>query len=247
MYKVILIDDEPLARQLIASMLANYNQFEIVAQCSDGFEGFKMIQQFQPDLIFLDVQMPKVNGFEMLELLDQKPSVIFTTAFDEYAMKAFEAHAIDYLLKPISKQRLDKAIEKWMAQKQIANFSTHNIDSLFQDKIVEGYQHRIVVKDNGMIRIIQAQDIQYIEACDDYIKIYTKEGYHLKKCTLTKLEQTFDPKQFVRVHRSYFIPISQLLSIEPYEKEGHLALLQCGAKVSVSKSGFTKLKQVLGW
>lgn len=247
MFKVILIDDEPLARQLMASMLANYNQFDIVAQCCDGFEGFKTIQQLQPDLIFLDVQMPKVNGFEMLELIDQAPSVIFTTAFDEYAMKAFEAHAIDYLLKPISKQRLDKAVQKWMAQKQISTSTTNQLESLFQDKIIEGYQHRIVVKDNGMIRIIQAKDIQYIEASDDYIKIFTQEGYHLKKCTLTKLEQTFDPRQFIRVHRSYFIPVSQLLSIEQYEKEGHLALLQCGAKVPVSKSGFMKLKQVLGW
>ena len=247
MYKVILIDDEPLARQLIATLLQSYNQFDIVAQCCDGFEGFKNIQLLQPDLIFLDVQMPKVNGFEMLELLEQTPSVIFTTAFDEYAMKAFEAHAIDYLLKPISKQRLDKAIQKWMIQKQGSSTQHNQLESLFKDKIIEGYQHRIVVKENGMIRIIQAQDIHYVEACDDYIKIFTKDGYHLKKSTLTKLEQTFDPIQFIRVHRSYFIPVSQLLSIEPYEKDGHLALLQCGAKVPVSKSGFSKLKQVLGW
>ncbi len=138
-------------------------------------------------------------------------------------------------------------IQKWMIQKQGSSTQHNQLESLFQDKIIEGYQHRIVVKDNGMIRIIQAQDMHYVEACDDYIKIFTKDGYHLKKSTLTKLEQTFDPIQFIRVHRSYFIPVSQLLSIEPYEKDGHLALLQCGAKVPVSKSGFSKLKQVLGW
>lgn len=138
-------------------------------------------------------------------------------------------------------------IQKWMIQKQGSSTQHNQLESLFQDKIIEGYQHRIVVKDNGMIRIIQAQDMHYVEACDDYIKIFTKDGYHLKKSTLTKLEQTFDPIQFIRVHRSYFIPVAQLLSIEPYEKDGHLALLQCGAKVPVSKSGFSKLKQVLGW
>lgn len=245
MYKVILIDDEPLARQLVKAFLKNYSQLEVVAECADGFEGFKAIQELTPDLIFLDVQMPKVNGFEMLELLDNPPSVVFTTAFDEYAVKAFEAHAIDYLLKPISKERLDKAIQKWLQQAAAKKADT--VDALLQVKVYEGYQHRIVVKDNGLIRIIPAQDIYYIEANDDYVKIVTKDGSYLKKSTLSHIEQSFDPQQFVRVHRSYLIPIGQLLRIEPYEKESHIALLQCGAKVLVSKSGMAKLKNVLGW
>lgn len=244
MHKVILIDDEPLARQLVTALLKNHPEFEVVAECADGFEGFKAIQEHVPELIFLDVQMPKVNGFEMLELLESPPSVIFTTAFDEYALKAFEAHAIDYLLKPITKERFDKAIQKWTAQ---AAKEKPQLQELVQEKVYEGYQHRIVVKDNGLIRIIPAQDIQYIEASDDYIKIFTKDGYFLKKATLSSVESILDPDQFVRVHRSYIIPVSQLVRIEPYEKESHIALLQCGAKVSVSKSGMTRLKTLLGW
>ncbi len=245
MYKAIIIDDEPLARQLIASFLKNHKDIQVIAECGDGFDGFKAIQEHNPDIIFLDVQMPKLNGFEMLELLDQKPSVIFTTAFDEYAMKAFEAHALDYLLKPISKERFDIAIQKWMklaASQQVPVFNEVQASNVY-----EGYQHRIVVKDNGRIRIIPAQEIHYIEANDDYVKIVTKDGSFLKKSTLSHIEQSLDPQQFIRVHRSYLVPVSQLMRIEPYEKESHIALLQCGAKVLVSKSGMTKLKTTLGW
>jgi len=244
MYKAILIDDEPLARQLVRALLKPYNDVEVVAECGDGFEGFKTVQQYEPDLIFLDVQMPRVNGFEMLELLDSPPSVIFTTAFDEYALKAFEAHAIDYLLKPITKDRFDKAMQKWLQQ---ANRKQPQVENLLQEKVYDGYQHRIVVKDQGMIRIIPSQDILYIEASDDYVKIFTANGNYLKKSTLTHIENTLDPKQFVRVHRSYLIPVSQLQRIEPYEKDSHIALLQCGAKVTVSKTGMGKLKELLGW
>jgi two-component system LytT family response regulator len=246
MHKVILIDDEPLARQLVKALLQTHPGFEVVAECGDGFEGFKAIQELSPDLIFLDVQMPRLNGFEMLELLDAPPSVIFTTAFDEYAMKAFEAHAVDYLLKPITRERFDKAIQKWLAQAG-NTAKVPQLQELAQEKVYEGYQHRIVVKDNGLIRIIPAQDIYYIEASDDYIKIYTKDGYYLKKATLGSIENSLDPQQFVRIHRSFLIPVSQLVRIEPYEKESHIALLQGGAKVSVSKSGMAKLKTLLGW
>jgi len=245
MYKAILIDDEQLGRQLIKSMLQPYEQVQVIAECADGFDGFKAIQELKPDLIFLDIQMPRLNGFEMLELLDEQPSVIFTTAFDEYALKAFETHAIDYLLKPVTKDRFDKAMQKWLTQ--AANQKVTSVAPILENNAVEGYQHRIVVKDNGLIRIIPAQDIFYIEANDDYIKIVTKEGSYLKKSTLSHVEQTLDPQQFVRVHRSYLLPVSQLLRIEPYEKESHIALLHCGAKVLVSKSGMAKLKTMLGW
>jgi len=245
MYKAILIDDEPLARQLLKTLLQPYQQIEVVAECGDGFEGFKAIQEHAPDLIFLDIQMPRLNGFEMLELLDTPPAVIFTTAFDEYALKAFEAHAIDYLLKPIVKDRFEKAMQKWL--QQTPNKETPQVSTLLENNIYEGYQHRIVVKDNGLIRIIPAQDIFYIEANDDYIKIVTDNGSYLKKSTLSHIEQTLDPQQFVRVHRSYLVPVTQLMRIEPYEKESHIALLHCGAKVMVSKSGMAKLKSLLGW
>jgi two-component system, LytTR family, response regulator len=245
MYKVILIDDESLARQLVRSYLQPHTSIEIVAECGDGFEGFKAIQEHNPDLVFLDIQMPRLNGFEMLELLDKQPSVIFTTAFDEYALKAFESHAIDYLLKPIVKERFEKALDKWL---QSAPAKQHDpVAPLLENNIYDGYQHRVVVKDNGLIRIIPAGDIHYIEADDDYIRIVTKEGKYLKKSTLSHVEQTLDPQQFVRVHRSYLVPVTQLMRIEPYEKESHIALLHCGAKVTVSKTGMGKLKTLLGW
>lgn len=244
MHKVILIDDEPLARQLLSSLLKNHPQFEVVCECADGFDGYKAIQEHQPDMVFLDVQMPRLNGFEMLELIDNPPSVIFCTAFDQYAMKAFEANAVDYLLKPITKDRFDKAIQKYLQQ---AGNIPPAVTALAEENVYEGYQHRIVVKDNGVIRIIPSTDILYIEASDDYIKIFTKDGHYLKKSTLTRIENSFDPQKFIRVHRSFLIPVIQLLRIEPYEKDGHIALLQSGAKVPVSKTGLEKLKSTLGW
>ncbi len=244
MYKVVIIDDEPLARQLLSAFLKPYTQIQIAGECADGFEGFKTIQEVKPDLIFLDIQMPRVNGFEMLELLDAPPSVIFTTAFDEYALKAFETHAIDYILKPVTRERFDKAIKKWLSQ---AEKQQPAAVPVIDNNVYEGYQHRIVVKDNSTIRIIPAQEIYYVEANDDYVKIVTKDGSFLKKSTLGHIEQSLDPQQFVRVHRSYLIPVSQLSKIEPYEKDSHIALLHCGAKVLVSKSGLSKLKTMLGW
>lgn len=245
MYKVVLIDDEPLARQLIRTLLKNKTEFDVVCECGDGFDGFKAIQEHQPDLVFLDVQMPKLNGFEMLELIDTPPSVIFSTAFDQYAMKAFEANAIDYLLKPVTKERFENAIQKYL--QQTGKTDSGKIQQLAEEQVYEGYQHRIVVKDNGVIRIIQGDDILHIEANDDYIKIFTKDGHFLKKSTLTRIEKNFDPALFIRVHRSHIIPVNQLLRIEPYEKDGHVALLHSGAKIPVSKSGLDKLKQTLGW
>jgi two-component system, LytTR family, response regulator len=244
-YDVIIIDDEPLARQLIISLLEPYREVRVVKECGDGFEGFKAIQELSPQLVFLDVQMPRLNGFEMLELIDTPPDVIFTTAFDEFALQAFEAHAIDYLLKPITQARFDKAIQKWLQRTPAAE--RQPIDALLEHAIVEGYQHRIVVKDNGTIRIIPSQDILYIEASDDYIRIFTTGGKFLKKSTLSHTEGVLDPQQFVRVHRSYLIPVSQLSRIEPYEKDSHLAILHSGAKIPVSKSGMAKLKDILGW
>jgi two-component system LytT family response regulator len=243
MYKVIVIDDEPLARSLIVKLLQQYPNFEVVDECPDGFEAFKSIQKHNPDLLFLDIQMPRINGFELLEMLDKAPAVIFTTAFDEYALKAFENHAVDYLLKPITKDRFDKAMTK--CQQQALQTPSLAVHHFIDEQVYEGYQHRIVVKDRGNIRIIAADEIHYIEANDDYIKIVTKEGSFLKKNTLTHLEKILDPNQFVRVHRSYLMPISQLQSIEPYEKNSHIALLHCGMKIPVSQSGMTRLKSLL--
>ena len=244
MSKVILIDDEPLARSIVNEYLQKHPGLEIVAECNDGFEGVKAIQQHEPDLIFLDIQMPKINGFEMLELVDQPPSVIFTTAFDEFAIKAFEAHAIDYLLKPFSQERFDKAIQKWREQK---TGSKKNTEDLLETASQSPSQtQRIVVKNGSKIKIIPVQDVFYLEAADDYVKVHTKDGYFLKNKTMTHFEKALDPQHFVRSHRSYIVNVQQITRIDPYEKDNHVAVLRSGAKVPVSRSGYGKLKEVLG-
>ena len=239
--KIIIIDDEPLARGIVGEYLAGFPQAQIVAECGDGFEGVKAISQHQPDLIFLDVQMPKINGFEMLELIENPPPVIFTTAFDEYAMKAFETHAIDYLLKPFSKERFDKAMNKWLGQKNIGLPST-----LAEEAFSPESQNRVVVKKGQNIVVLSVQRIHYFEAFDDYVKIHTNEGFYLKKKTMSYFERTLDASQFVRVHRSYLLNLQELTRIEPLEKDSHVALLKSGTRVPLSQTGYTKLKSVLG-
>jgi two-component system LytT family response regulator len=250
MIKTILIDDEPLARVITREYLQSYSDIEIVAECNDGFEGVKAIAQHKPDLIFLDIQMPKINGFEMLELLEQPPSVIFTTAFDEYAMKAFEAHAIDYLLKPFNKERFDKAMQKWLQQRgagSTPSTSDKNAQTVVHEEVRQPEErNRIVVKEGGNIRIVPVHEIHYIEAYDDYVKIFTQKEMFLKKKTLSFYEQSLDSAQFVRVHRSYLLQLNQLTRIEPLEKDSHVALLKSGVRVPLSKTGYVKLKSVLG-
>ena len=292
--KAIIIDDEPLARMIVREYLGFYPEITIVQECSDGFEGIKAIQLHHPDLIFLDIQMPKINGFEMLELVEEPPAVIFTTAFDEYAIRAFENHAVDYLLKPFNKERFDKALRKWMDNRVAAdraaasranagagnsansgndasrsNASTssatrndanrsHDTDSEARppagstEALLETaaqsptQQHRIVVKTGGKIKIIPLEDIHFLEAADDYVKIHTHQGAFLKNRTMSYFEQALDPTQFVRTHRSYILNIQQVTRIDPYEKDSHLCILQSGAQVPVSKAGYVKLKAVLG-
>ncbi|GHM99379.1 DNA-binding response regulator [Cytophagales bacterium WSM2-2] len=239
--KVIVIDDEPLARGIIKEYLKSFTQISVVAECGDGFEGVKAIAQHQPDLIFLDIQMPKINGFEMLELIDNPPPVIFTTAFDEYAIKAFETHAIDYLLKPFGKERFDKALNKWLSQ------NTANVPPALSDEISSPEsQNRVVVKKGQNIVVLPIQRIHYFEAFDDYVKIFTTEGFYLKKKTMAFFEKTLDSSQFVRVHRSYLLNLQELTRIEPMEKDNHVALLKSGTRIPLSQSGYSKLKSVLG-
>jgi two-component system LytT family response regulator len=247
MKRVLIIDDEPLARMVVLEYLQPYNsQLQVMQECGDGFEGIKAIMQHQPDLIFLDVQMPKINGFEMLELVEQPPQVIFTTAFDEYAIKAFEAHAVDYLLKPFSRERFNKAVEKFLSQ----NGTTPAVkatEALLDSASQSPAQHeRIVVKTGTKVKIIPVHDVEYLAADDDYVSIHTAEGSFLKNKTMSFFEQTLDARQFARVHRSYIIRISEITRIDPYEKDTHLAILKSGARIPVSKTGYVKLKQVLG-
>ncbi|MDQ6763641.1 MAG: LytTR family transcriptional regulator DNA-binding domain-containing protein [Bacteroidota bacterium] len=238
----ILIDDEPLARSIVKEYLQHYPQIKIVAECNDGFEGMKAIQEHEPDLIFLDIQMPKINGFEMLELIDNPPAVIFTTAFDDFAIKAFELNAVDYLLKPFSKDRFDKAIKKHLQHSAVTQ--THNVlESAAQ---LPAQQNRVVVKDGNKIKIIPVAQIHYLEAADDYVKIVTAEGAFLKKRTMNFFEQSLNDYHFVRIHRSYIVNTQLITRIDAYEKDGHLVILNTGAKLPVSKAGYTRLKEILG-
>ncbi len=243
MIKAILIDDEPLARSIVKEYLQSYADMEIVSECKDGFEGVKAIALHKPDLIFLDIQMPKINGFEMLELVENPPPVIFTTAFDEYAIQAFERHAIDYLLKPFSKERFDKALQKWSGHRPS---SEKNTAALLENTSQPEERQRIVVKKGANIVILPVHTVHYIEAFDDYVKVYTKEGFYLKKKTMAHYEKALDPHQFVRVHRSYLLNLQELTRIEPLEKDSHVALLKSGVRVPLSQSGYGKLKEVLG-
>ncbi|HEX7905629.1 MAG TPA: response regulator [Chitinophagaceae bacterium] len=243
--KVIIIDDEPLARSIVKEYLQKHPQLEIMQECNDGFEGLKAIQQHQPDLIFLDIQMPKINGFEMLELIEQPPAVIFATAFDEYAIKAFEAHAIDYLLKPFNQERFDKAISKWMEKNNSSNEKATQ-DLLETASQSPAQSNRIVVKNGSKIKIIPVHEVQYLEAADDYVKVHTSEGYFLKNKTMSHFEQVLDGQQFVRSHRSYIVNVQHITRIDPYEKDNHVAILKSGVKVPVSRSGYVRLRSILG-
>ncbi len=246
MIKALIIDDEPLARMIVKEYLQQHKDIELIQECNDGFEGVKAIQQHKPDLIFLDIQMPKINGFEMLELIDQSPDVIFTTAFDEFAIKAFESHAVDYLLKPFSQERFDKAIQKWMEQHKTSIQSKPSEPLLETVSLTPPQNQRIVVKTGSKIKIIPVEDVYYLEAADDYVKIHTKEGAFLKNKTMNHFEQSLDNNLFVRTHRSCIVNIQQITRIDPYEKDNHIAILKSGGRVSVSKTGYAKLKQVLG-
>jgi two-component system LytT family response regulator len=243
--KVIVIDDEPLARMIVKEYLQKYTQFKIVEECVNGFEGLKAIQKHSPDLIFLDVQMPKINGFEMLELVEDPPAVIFTTAFDEFAIKAFETHAIDYLLKPFNSDRLDKAIQKFLQQQNMPKaIPTKDFLQSFIQNTTEN--NRIVVKDGVKIKIIPLTQIEYLEAADDYVKIHTAEAAFLKNKTMQYFENILPAQQFVRIHRSYIVNVSLITKIDINEKDSHILLLSTGTRLAVSKTGYTKLKEILG-
>ena len=242
--KVIIIDDEPLARSLVKEYLNDFPELTLVQECGDGFEGLKAINLKQPDLIFLDIQMPKINGFELLELIENPPAVIFTTAFEAYAIKAFEAHAIDYLLKPFSRERFHKAVQKWLEQKNSNNQKT--LQLLDTVNIGNGIQNRIVLKENGLIKIIPVQQVHYLESADDYVKIHTAEGVFLKNKTMQYFETHLSEVDFARIHRSYLVKIQLISKLEPYEKDSYFAILSTGQKLPVSKSGYSKLKAVLG-
>lgn len=244
--KALIIDDEPLARMIVKEFLQNHPSIEVVAEAENGFDGVKKINELKPDVIFLDVQMPKLNGFELLELLQHFPKIIFTTAFDEFALKAFENNAIDYLLKPFSEERFAQAISK-LVNTFPAQENQEKIEHLntFSPKFEEE-STRIVVKNGSEIQIIPTKDIDFIEAYDDYVKIYQGDKYQLKKKTLSYYESVLASQGFIRSHRSFILNISKLTRIENYEKNSYLAILSSGMRVPISRTAYPLLKEKLG-
>jgi two-component system LytT family response regulator len=244
MIKTIIVEDEKLARDLIKNYLKNHEDFELIGEYEDGFSGLKAINEMKPDLIFLDIQMPKLTGFEMLEVLEHHPAIIFTTAYDQYALKAFEHNALDYLLKPYSKDRFDEALVK--AREKVQTGDKESISRLVEHRDEQEDEiHRVVVKSRSRINVIPVEDIIYLEAQDDYVMIYTLQSKHLKQKTMKFFEAHLPVEDFVRIHRSYIVKLSEIAQMQLYEKESYIVILKNGVKLPVSKSGLPKLKKKL--
>jgi len=244
----VIIEDEMPARELVKKYISENSRIDLLDECDNGFAGLKAIQELNPDVIFLDVQMPKLTGFEMIELLDKKPEIIFTTAYDQYAIKAFEQNAVDYLLKPFSKKRFDESLEKLFVrlenkdsgEDQIEKIKKHLEDS---DEVI----HRVVIKKSGKIHVISTMDINYLEAQDDYVMIYTDSERFLKQQTMKYFEKHLDSEQFIRVHRSYIVNVQCIERIEPYEKTNYVLILKDGNKIPVSRTGMQVMKEKLNF
>lgn len=245
--KAIIIEDEEPARELLRKYLEPFNDIEVIGEYIDGFEGAKAINQLKPDLVFLDIQLPRLTGIEVLELLDHSPMIIFTTAYDEFALKAFEKNAIDYLMKPFSKERFAQAIEKVKSRITSKQPIEHNAQQLAENLTTESFLNRIVVKSSKAMNVIPVDDVLYIEAQDDYVMIYTLESRHMKKQTMKYFEDRLDPNQFIRIHRSYIANVNQISKLEPYEKDSYLAVLKNGTKLKVSNTGYKSLKEKLSF
>jgi len=244
--RVAIVDDEELARAILRESLAEIEDMEIVAECGNGFEAVKAVAELKPDVLFLDIQMPKLNGFEVLELLgSDAPAVVFVTAYDQYALKAFEVHAVDYLLKPYGEDRFADAL-RHLRERLIEPTTPARADELAASARPEGeYAQRIVLRDGANVHIIPVDKLDYAEAQDDYVALAVGGKKLLKPQSMSSLEQSLDPRRFVRIHRSYLMNLERLKQIEPYGKETHVAILQSGERLPISRSGLQRLKEIL--
>jgi two-component system, LytTR family, response regulator len=242
--RALLIDDEDLARHALRQLLNSHPEISVTAECSNGFEALKAAAEHQPDLIFLDVQMPKLTGFDVLELMDPQPAVIFVTAFDEFAMKAFDVHAVDYLLKPVSRERFEAALER--AKGRIGEKLPVPVELAAAARPPQHpYLERIVVKDGTRVTLIPVAKLDFVEAQDDYIALASHGAKHLKQQTIASIEAGLDPARFVRIHRSYIVNFERVVRIEPYGKDSRLAILADGTRLPVSRTGYARLKTLL--
>ncbi len=242
--RAAIVDDEELARALLREYLQSYPDIEIVAECSNGFEAVKAITEQKPDLVFLDVQMPKLDGFEVLELIDPGIAVVFVTAYDQYAMRAFDEHAVDYLLKPFSQERLEKSVAR--ARQRLGEKMPAPSELAREARAPERHLDRIVVKDGAKVHIIPVDTLDYAEAQDDYVSLHSHGRSYLKQQTISSLEAALDPRRFVRIHRSYVVNLYRVSKIEPYAKDSRVAVLSDGTQLPVSRAGYDRLKTLLG-
>jgi two-component system LytT family response regulator len=243
--RVIIVDDEDLARQLLREYLKGEHDVEIVAECANGFAAVKAVSEHKPDLMFLDVQMPKLDGFEVLELVDCEVAVVFVTAFDQYAMKAFDAAAVDYLLKPFGRDRLQTALQRVRRRLGENHPTPSAADLKVAARAPDQYTERIVVKDGSRVQIIPVGKLDYAEAQDDYVSLHSEKKNYLKQQTISNLESALDPARFVRVHRSFIVNLERIAKIEPYTKDTRVVLLSDGSQIPVSRAGYARLKQLL--
>ncbi len=242
--RALIVDDEDLARQVVREMLVPHPEVEIAAECANGFEAVRMAAELNPDLIFLDIQMPKLDGFEVLELIGEGVAVVFVTAYDEHALRAFEVHAVDYLMKPFRAERFEAALDR--AKQRIGGTVPFRPEELTASTRSAGtYAERVVVKDGTRVHIIPVSKLDYAEAQDDYVALASQGKKHLKQQTISSLEAALDPKNFVRIHRSYLVNLERVTRLEPYGKDTHVVILNDGARLPVSRSGYSRLKAFL--
>src|SRR5215467_12096574 len=244
MMRIVIVDDEEPARRLLREYLASYDDIEIVAECANGFEVVKVVADLKPDLLLLDIQTPKLDGFEVLELIGREVSVIFVTAYDKYALQAFEVHAVDYLLKPFTADRLHEALDRAKARIQAKQLLP--IEDLTRTARPAGARlGRILIRDGANVHVIPLSKIDYVEAQDDYVCFRSEGKRYMKQQTLADLESALDPSQFVRIHRSYILNIERLAKLELYAKDSHAAILRDGTRLPVSRSGYVRLNSLL--
>jgi two-component system, LytTR family, response regulator len=243
--RVLIVDDEPLARGILREMLADRADIAIAGECGDGLSAVKALQELQPDLLLLDVQMPKLDGFEVLELIGTGIPVIFVTAFDSYAMRAFEVHAVDYLLKPFTQERLDTAIER-ARQRLSQDRTVTGAELATAGRGPAAYAKRIVARDGVRVYIIPVEKLDYVEAQEDYIALHTEGKSILKQQTMSSMEAALDPKRFVRVHRGFLVNIERIARVEPYTANSRIVVLHGGQQLPVSRTGYARLEEVLG-
>lgn len=246
--KIVIIDDETPGRELIKHYLKEVDSVEVIAECADGFSGLKTISLMKPDLVFLDIQMPRLTGIELVEVLTEKPEIIFTTAYDQYALRAFELNAVDYLMKPFEKRRFLEAVKKAIGKIRSTTGDKEPASHLLS-KMPENSSpvNRIVVRKGNSINIIPVDQIKYVESQDDYVMIYHSAGKALKQQTMKFYEENLPKTDFVRIHRTYIVNVAEIKQIEPYGKDNHVAILNTGDKLPVSRSGYKQLREDLGF